>query len=457
MENIVIDMPENANRIIKTLEAAGYEAYIVGGCVRDSILGRKPGDWDITTSATPEEVKALFRRTVDTGIKHGTVTVMFGKEAYEVTTYRVDGKYSDHRRPDKVEFTANLKEDLMRRDFTINAMAYSHKDGIIDLFGGTSDLENGMIRAVGNPAERFDEDALRILRAIRFSGQLNFSIERDTRQAMIVGAQYLSEISAERIRVELDKLLISKHPEKLIDAYVMGITSYILPEFDKMMEQPQNNPYHKYNVGVHTIEAIKAIEPTSVCRWAALLHDVGKPVCHTVGDDGVDHFKGHDKAGESIAREVLKRLRFDNASTDTICKIVGWHDYAMGSCPSKSKFRKALNEMGPEYFPLVLKMRRADIAAQSDFKREKKLENAAKLERMYEEIIESGDCLSIKDLAVSGKDLMALGMKPGKEMGDLLSYLLTRVLENPSLNTAPTLTDIARTKLSQTKNNKPDE
>ncbi len=448
-ENIVIDMPENANKIITTLEKAGYEAYIVGGCVRDSILGKKPEDWDITTSATPDKVKALFRRTIDTGIKHGTVTVMFGKEGYEVTTYRVDGEYSDHRRPDKVEFTASLKEDLMRRDFTINAMAYSHKDGIIDLFGGMSDLENKIIRAVGNPAERFDEDALRILRAIRFSGQLDFAIERDTRQAMIIRAPYLSEISAERIRVELDKLLVSAHPEKLIDAYVMGITAYILPEFDKMMEQPQNNPYHKYNVGVHTIEAVKAIEPTSVCRWAALLHDVGKPACHTVDADGVDHFKGHDKEGEKIARKVLKRLRFDNARTDMICRIVGWHDYAMRCCPKKSKFRKALNEMGPDFFPMVLKIRRADIAAQSDYKRDMKLENAAKMESMYNEIIKDGDCLSIKDLAITGSDLIKLGMKPGKEIGELLNELLTRVLESPSLNNKTTLTDIARTRINK--------
>ncbi len=444
-------MPENANKIITTLENAGYEAYIVGGCVRDSILGKEPEDWDITTSAAPDKVKELFRRTVDTGIKHGTVTVMFGREGYEVTTYRVDGTYSDHRRPDKVEFTASLREDLMRRDFTINAMAYSNKDGIIDLFAGMRDLENKVIRAVGNPAERFDEDALRILRAVRFAGQLDFSIERDTRQAMIIGASYLSDISAERIRVELDKLLVSEHPEKLIDAYVMGITAYILPEFDRMMEQPQNNPHHKYNVGVHTIEAVKAIEPTSVCRWAALLHDVGKPACHTVGEDGTDHFFGHDKAGEKIARKVLKRLKFDKASTDLICKIVAWHDYAMGACPKKSKFRKNLSEMGPDFFPMILKIRRADIAAQSDYMRDMKLENAAKLETMYNEIMEAGDCLSIKDLAISGKDLIALGMKPGKEMGDLLTDLLNMVLGTPDLNDREKLLNLAAKKIKKYK------
>ena len=285
-----INMPENANRIIETLEAAGYEAYIVGGCVRDSILGRSPGDWDITTSAKPEQIKALFRRTVDTGIQHGTVTVMFGKEGYEVTTYRIDGEYTDHRRPDKVLFTTNLKEDLKRRDFTINAMAYNHRNGIIDIFGGVEDLEKRVIRAVGVAEERFSEDALRILRAVRFSGQLDFSIDEDTQAAMKKLAGTLSKISAERIRVELDKLFVSDHPEKLIMAYEMGITAVVLPEFDRMMEQEQNNPYHLYNVGVHSIYTMKAIDADSICRWAALLHDVGKPDTHTRDDKGIDHF-----------------------------------------------------------------------------------------------------------------------------------------------------------------------
>jgi len=444
-----IEMPENANRIITTLEAAGYEAYIVGGCVRDAVLGRIPEDWDITTSARPEQVKALFRRTLDTGLQHGTVTVMFGKEGYEVTTYRIDGEYTDHRRPDEVQFTSNLEEDLKRRDFTINAMAYSHKDGIIDIFGGTEDLNNKIIRAVGVAADRFDEDALRILRAIRFAGQLGFEIERDTRAAMIVQAEHLMDISAERIRVELVKLLTSAHPEKLIDAYVMGITSFILPEFDRMMERPQNNPYHLYNVGVHSIEAVKAIEPTEVCRIAALLHDVGKPDTHSIGEDGIDHFYGHADVGEKLATDILKRLRFDNDTIKTVCKMIRWHDYGLSGLPSKKSFRKALSEMGVDFFPMFLKIKKADMAAQSGYRMEERLQILAGLENMYEEVVNEGDCLTIKDLAVNGGDLIGIGMKPGEEMGQMLKYLLDKVLEEPDMNDKNILLNMVNEYLKQ--------
>lgn len=439
-----IDMPENANRIITTLEAAGYEAYIVGGCVRDSILGLTPEDWDITTSARPEQVKTLFRRTLDTGIKHGTVTVMFGKEGYEVTTYRIDGKYTDHRRPEQVEYTASLKEDLKRRDFTINAMAYSHKQGVIDLFGGREDLERKLVRAVGCAAERFDEDALRILRAVRFSGQLDFEIESETKKAMMAQAKYLTGISAERIREELTKLLLSAHPEKLVDAYEMGITFYILPEFDAMMKQPQNNPHHQYTVGAHTIEVIKEVEPTVICRFGALLHDVGKPAAHSTDEKGIDHFYKHSIIGAEIAETVLKRLRFDNDSVKTICKLVLWHDYGMGECPGKKSFRNALSKMGTDFFPLYVQIKRADIMAQSNYHKEDKWNTLKTMESMYREILEDEDCLKIRDLAINGKDLIALGIKPGKEMGDILSGLLNSVLEDPALNTRVALLETVR-------------
>ena len=444
-----IEMPDNANRIITTLEAAGYEAYIVGGCVRDAVLGRIPGDWDITTSARPEQVKELFKRTIDTGIKHGTVTVMFDKEGYEVTTYRIDGEYTDHRRPDEVQFTSSLDEDLKRRDFTINAMAYSHKDGIIDIFGGIEDLNNKVIRAVGNPGDRFDEDALRILRAIRFAGQLGFDIERDTKTAMIVRAEHLTKISAERIRVELVKLLTSAHPEKLIDAYVMGITNYILPEFDRMMERPQNNPYHLYNVGVHSIEAVKNIEPDEALRIAALLHDVGKPDSYVVGEDGLDHFYGHDKKGQEIAKDILKRLRFDNETIKLVTKLISWHDYALSSLPSKKTFRKALNKMGADFFPTLIKIKKADMAAQSDYRLEERRNVLDGLCRMYEEIMTEKDCLTIKDLAVNGSDLIAVGVKPGERMGQILQYLLDKVLDEPRLNDKNILLNMVNEYLKQ--------
>ena len=318
-----INIPENANRIIHTLQSAGYEAYIVGGCVRDAILGKEPDDWDITTSANPDQVKALFRRTIDTGIAHGTVTVMFGKEGYEVTTYRIDGKYEDHRRPTTVTFTRSLLEDMKRRDFTINAMAYNDEEGLIDHFEGMKDLERHLIRCVGDPAERFDEDALRILRAVRFAAQLDFSIEEKTREAIVRQAQYLKDISAERIQVELTKLLLSEHPEELRTAYELGVTEVVLPEFDRMMETEQNNKHHMYSVGEHTLLVVEGVSSTKVLRWAALLHDVAKPLTKTTDENG-DHFYGHNEKGVEVARDVLRRLKFDNATIDRVKSLVYW-------------------------------------------------------------------------------------------------------------------------------------
>ena len=270
MNNIKIELPSGVAQIIGELNKAGYEAYAVGGCVRDSILGRDPHDWDITTSAMPLEVKGIFKRTVDTGIKHGTVTVLLGDEGFEVTTFRVDGEYSDHRHPTDVKFTRNLREDLLRRDFTINAMAYSEKTGIVDIYGGMDDLENKIIKAVGDPDARFDEDALRIMRAVRFAAQLGFDIEENTREAIKRHVKYLEDVSAERIETELTKLIMSDHPELLIDAYNLGITEIIFPEFDKMMETPQNTPFHIYDVGRHTIKVLQSVPAEKVLRYAGM-------------------------------------------------------------------------------------------------------------------------------------------------------------------------------------------
>ncbi|MDE5862963.1 MAG: CCA tRNA nucleotidyltransferase [Lachnospiraceae bacterium] len=433
-----IHMPDNASRIIYTLQKAGYEAYIVGGCVRDAVLGKEPDDWDITTSAKPEEVKALFRRTVDTGIAHGTVTVLFGKEGYEVTTYRVDGKYSDHRRPSSVTFTASLLEDMKRRDFTINAMAYNETEGIVDHFDGVGDLKRGIIRCVGEPKERFDEDALRILRAVRFAAQLDFTIEEATREAIREQAVFLKDISAERIHVELTKLLVSQHPEKLRTAYELGVTAVVLPEFDRMMETEQNNKHHMYNVGEHTLRVVQEVPANEGLRWAALLHDVAKPVTKTSDERG-DHFNGHNKIGEEITRQILVRLKFDNATIARVKRLVLWHDYGMGEVPSLRTFRRALSKMGADLFEDYSYIKRADILAQSEYMREEKLDNLDILKEYYRQIIEEKQCLTRKDLAVTGKDLMDHGMKPGKELGSMLDYLLECVLDNPELNTAENL------------------
>lgn len=445
---IEIKMPANARRVIQTLREHGYEAYIVGGCVRDAILGKEPDDWDITTSAKPEEVKALFRRTIDTGIEHGTVTVMFGKEGYEVTTYRVDGKYEDHRRPTAVTFTASLLEDMKRRDFTINAMAYNEEEGIVDHFDGIGDLERHIIRCVGEPEARFDEDALRILRAVRFAAQLDFEIDEHTKDAIRNQAVFLGDISAERIRVELTKLLLSKHPERLVTAYELGVTAVVLPEFDKMMETPQNNIHHMYNVGEHTLHVVRAVPATQTLRWAALLHDVAKPATKTTDEKG-DHFYGHNEEGAKMAKAILARLKFDNATIARVERLVLWHDYGMGQTPSLKSFRKSLSKMGSDLFEDYVFIKRADILAQSGYMQQEKIKNLAKLQEYYHQILEEAQCLRIKDLAVTGKDLMEQGMKPGRELGAMLNYLLECVLETPGNNKKETLLALVDKKLSE--------
>lgn len=438
-----INMPENANRIIHTLQNAGYEAYIVGGCVRDAVLNKEPDDWDITTSAKPIEVKKLFNRTIDTGLRHGTVTVMFGKEGYEVTTYRVDGKYEDHRRPNSVTFTSSLIEDMKRRDFTINAMAYNDEEGIVDHFHGVEDLYKHIIRCVGEPKDRFDEDALRILRALRFSAQLDFDIDEKTEEAIKNQAKYLEDISAERIQVELTKLLMSDHPERLITAYELGVTKVILPEFDAMMETPQVNKHHAYNVGEHTVRVIKGVPKDKALRWAALLHDVAKPATHT-NDGEWDHFYGHNEVGVNIAEDVLKRLKFDNATIERVKRLVFWHDYGMGELPKLRSFRKALNKMGTDLFEDFTCIKRADILAQSDYHREDKLKNLEVLKEYYKDVLEKNQCVTLKDLAITGKDLIDMGIKPGPQMGEILNKLLDKVLEEPELNDKEVLIAIVR-------------
>ena len=442
-----INMPDNANRIIHTLQDAGYEAYIVGGCVRDAVLSKEPDDWDITTSAKPMEVKALFNRTIDTGLQHGTVTVMFGKEGYEVTTYRVDGKYEDHRRPNSVTFTGSLIEDMKRRDFTINAMAYNDDEGIVDNFHGVEDLEAHIIRCVGEPSERFDEDALRILRAIRFSAQLNFEIDESTKAAIENQAKYLRDISAERIQVELTKLLMADNPERLITAYELGVTKIVLPEFDKMMETPQINKHHAYNVGEHTIRVVKGVPGDKTLRWAALLHDVAKPATKT-NDGEWDHFYGHNEVGVDMAGDVLRRLKFDTATIDRVKRLVYWHDYGMGEMPGRKAFRRALSKMGMDLFEDYAYIKRADILAQSDYKREDKLKNLEILEEYYKEVVEQGQCVAVKDLAISGKDLIDIGMKPGPELGEMLKILLDKVLDDPELNEKDVLIGLAKARIS---------
>ena len=437
-----IELQRKVVLIIKNLQRHGYDAYAVGGCVRDSILNRKPEDWDITTSAKPEQVKRIFRRTVDTGIEHGTVTVLIGKDGFEVTTYRVDGLYEDGRHPKEVTFTSRLEEDLKRRDFTINAMAYNDDERLVDAFGGMRDLNYHLIRCVGDPKERFSEDALRILRAVRFSAQLAFPIEPETAEAIKSLAPNLEKISAERIQAELVKLLVSDHPERIQDACELGITKVVLPEWDDMVGVKQNTPHHKYDVAAHTVHALQNVKKDKVLRLTMLFHDMGKPVMKTTDENGRDHFKGHAIASEQIAKTVMKRLKFDNDTIRKVTKLVAYHDYRME--PTGANVRRAMHEIGVELFPYYLAVRLADTKAQSSYERRGKLENIIQIRELYRNALRNKECVTLKDLAVTGTDLINLGIAPGKELGTLLNELLDMVIEDPAWNQKGKLCDYVK-------------
>ena len=457
-----IILPDKVKLIIKKLTDEGFEAYAVGGCVRDSLLGKIPNDWDITTSASPLQVKSLFRRTIDTGIRHGTVTIMLGKEGYEVTTYRIDGVYEDGRHPKQVTFTKSLEEDLKRRDFTINAMAYNDEAGIVDMFGGLDDLEAGVIKAVGDPVDRFKEDALRILRAVRFAAQLDYVIDDKTLNAVKELAPTLNKISAERIRTELQKLLVSKHPEKILTLYETGVSKVILPEFDVCMETEQNNPHHMYSVGIHTVEALKnsvgydkelSTDDIKLLRLTMLFHDFGKPAARITDDSGKDHFHGHADISERIAVNILNRLKYDNDTINKVRKLVKYHDHRKRL--TEPRVRRTVVMISRELMPLWFTVRRCDICAQSFMDREAKLKDVADCESIYNRIMARGDCLSIKELAVTGNDLIKAGVKPGPELGDILDMLFEEVLNEPEHNTPEyllgrlgTITDINKEEIS---------
>ena len=430
--NMKLTIPSDAEEILRVLNENGHEAYVVGGCVRDSILGRCPNDWDITTSASPYQVKELFPRTIDTGLQHGTVTVMMDKEGYEVTTYRVDGEYEDGRHPKQVTFTSSLEEDLKRRDFTINAMAYHPKEGIVDLFHGMDDMQNKVIRCVGDPLERFHEDALRIMRAVRFSAQLGFEIEEETKAGISRLTQNLRNVSAERIQAELVKLLVSPHPDYLRVAYETGITKEFLPEFDRCMETEQNTPYHCFTVGEHILHSLLYVEADKVLRLTMLLHDIAKPVMRKTDESGRDHFKMHATEGEKMAKTILRRLKFDNDTISKVTRLIRYHDDR--PMPEMRSVRHAVNRIGEELFPLYLEVQKADMLAQSEYRREEKAARLQGVTECYHRVLEQKQCVSLKTLAVTGRDLISAGYKPGPELGEILKEMLDHVLEYPQDN-----------------------
>lgn len=429
-----IQVPEKVNMIIETLLAHGYEAYAVGGCVRDSLLGREADDWDITTSASPYEVKALFRRTIDTGIQHGTVTVMLDKEGFEVTTYRIDGEYEDGRHPKEVLFTKNLEEDLKRRDFTINAMAYNEQTGMVDIFGGVKDLEDKIIRCVGVAGERFDEDALRIMRAFRFSAQLGFSIEENTRIAAAERAENLKKISAERIRVELTKLLLSAHPDRFLWMQQNGITDIVLPEYDVMLATFLQEGEYAFNLGVYTLQVIGQAgtqgdwskKELQILKFAALLHSL---------------------AGDA-AKAVMRRLKFDNETTDMVIRLVSAYDEYIDLSGSREEnlaaMRHMMHRLGPDMMELLWELQRAQIVSGNQESVEQRLAVLAETRALHQEVVTRGDCVSLKQLAVNGKDIIALGAKPGRQLGEILEQLLQKVLDVPELNEKDCLLSLAK-------------
>ena len=451
MNVVKINVPEDARKIISILNDAGHEAYVVGGCVRDSVLGRDPADWDITTSASPAQVKELFRRTVDTGIKHGTVTVLMKSDGalngYEVTTYRIDGIYDDGRHPRNVTFTSDLSKDLERRDFTINAMAYHPEKGLVDLFGGREDLSDNIIRCVGDAEKRFGEDALRMMRAIRFAAQLGADIEPDTYAAIKKLAPTLEKVSAERIRVEMEKLLMSDNPDFFKLFYETGLTKVFLPEFDTAMVTTQENPHHAYNVGDHMLHAVSAVnlerltgeysgeeyeKNKRILRLTMLLHDIGKPATKTVDEDGIAHFKGHPELGTRMSGEILRRLRYDNDTVKMVTGLVAAHEIRYPA--EKKSVRRVIGRVGEDYFPLLYYVNEADALAQSMFMREEKLQRLQDIRNLYKEIKRDNECMSLKSLAVKGADLIAAGVKPGPGLGEILQKMLEDVIEEPSHN-----------------------
>lgn len=432
MDNNKIVIPSGAQFIIEELAKHGHVAYVVGGCVRDSVLGRNPADWDITTDALPEEVKAIFPVTIDTGIEHGTVTVRIKHVSYEVTTYRIDGDYEDGRHPKDVTFTRSLEEDLKRRDFTINAMAYNDTDGLVDLFGGLEDLKAGVVRAVGNPTERFSEDALRMLRALRFSAQLGFEIEKETFAAIRTLAPTLAKVSAERIQVEVLKLICSDHPERIEQVAMSGLSAIFFPEWDAMLSCKQATVHHCYDVGHHTIVVMQGVPATKTLRLAALLHDVAKPLSKKTDKKGLDHFVGHPSLGAEMAKEIMRRWKLDNATIDEVCRLVRYHDERPELTPRNA--RRLVHRIGVDYMENLLVLQHADVLGQSDFQREEKLERIELLRSLYHQMLEEEACLQIRDLKVNGQDAMAMGIPKGPQIGEVLEYLLQQVIEEPARN-----------------------
>ena len=440
--SIKIKIPTDVNKLIHALQNHGYSASVVGGCVRDSILGREPHDWDICTSATPEQMMEVFKdyHIIPTGLQHGTITIMLNGVGYEVTTFRLDGNYSDGRHPDSVKFTSNLIEDLSRRDFTVNAMAYNDDEGLIDPFGGLYDLENKVIRCVGKAEDRFNEDALRMLRAIRFACQLDFDIHPSIGWQLGYTniTQKLNDISAERINSEFIKMITTDTFYKKL-VWHHGVFTLFIPELKDTIYFKQNNPYHVYDVFLHTVHALKECKSDDlIVRLAVLFHDIGKPYCKTTDEDGIDHFKGHGLVSTDMTFLIMKRLKFDMKTINNVVELVRYHDATFEV--SKKHVKRWLNKIGEEQFRRLLEVRVADVRAQNPRYEQDRCEKICDIENILEEVLQENECFSLKDLAVNGKDLIEIGFHPGKELGNTLNDLLQLVIDGVDNNRETLLT-----------------
>lgn len=447
---MTMDMPKNVDTAINLLQSAGFEAYAVGGCVRDSLLGKTPNDWDITTSAKPEDMKSVFAdfHCIDTGIKHGTVTVVIDGEPLEITTFRLDGEYEDNRHPKSVTFTSNLGADLGRRDFTVNAMAYSKKTGTVDLFGGQNDLKNKIIRCVGDPDRRFNEDALRILRALRFASALDFEIEEKTEQSLLKNRALLGNISEERIAKELLKLVCGKGAKRILTDFA-PVLFEILPELQPMYKSSHDNPHHCYDIYEHTLIAVESIDPEPTLRFAMLLHDCGKPAVKKFDENGVAHFYGHQRISAEISAQILARLKVSNKFRDEILFLVSNHD-RWELYENTEKMPRYLSKFGLDGVLKLLKVMRADVLAQSPEYRYR-LDQIADAEEIAKNLAAQKPCLSLRELQINGRTLMDIGIPQGRKLGAVLAQLLDEVIDGVTKNTQEALTTRAREIYSEIK------
>ena len=428
---MVINLPQKVEFILNALQNNGYKAYIVGGCVRDSLLNITPKDWDITTSAKPEDVISIFDKTIPTGLQHGTVTVMIEREGFEVTTFRVDGEYKDNRKPKSVQFISDLMGDLERRDYTVNGIAYNHQEGLIDYFNGKEDLENGILKCIGTPTERFREDSLRILRGVRFAGKYEMCIDVDTYNSMAKNSHLLNNISKERIRDELCKILTVGFVEDSMEVmYLTGILKHILPDIHNMRGFNQNNPHHYLDLYQHTISVLSHTEPNLILRLSALLHDVGKIATYIIDDNGISHYPSHEKVGAQMAEIILRDLKFDNSTIESVTKVISDH-MSKSQKVSDKAVKRFINRIGIENIDNCLKLMRADIIGHTP---PHNMETMVNLENKIKEILENKEPLNVSELNITGKDLIKLGLKPSPLFSIILDDCLDLVMDSPKSN-----------------------